>query len=534
MAHSVPAEADPFERRRDVVLAPRRPGVDDGRLAAAREDVCRYEPEVDPFPRHPFAGCGGRTGGRVCRTRPTGYRRRGAGRRRVIGELACAGPRSDPAGAHPAIPTTARATVPRPSSARKSRRERATCAVITDRWYETPPQRRFQTGRLRPTAPTAASAASRMPIPSADTSARSATSRRSRVRAREAIDETRGPDRGPQRAGGLDPVRLVPEPAAAREHREAPALGFHEAGERRPVVRRRRPAASQRSANVAPVSSPSTRSTDASRAAHGSGAPAGAQQLLRRRVDAAGQPVEGAPQRALSRSHRDAVAARAQRAMPWWQLHDVRRAAGRAAGRAPGPRDRAGQRRGRERHVRRCRSGRPAAPGMVAVRLVMAVQLAVRRDHDERRRLAGERLLEAAAAAGRARTIGIDRRHRLERHGRRQQPVVEHRDDRAAVAEIDPDRTPRVEHLPVAPSTCHGARIVWLMPSSASTRSVARSTAVSGSHMPVGRRPKRTSKSRRPQRTSVRRSAADASGRIVWWKGWAMPFAPRSPSTNPR
>ena len=75
---------------------------------------------------------------------------------------------------------------------------------------------------------------------------------------------------------------------------------------------------------------------------------------------------------------------------------------------------------------------------------------------------------------------------------------------------------------------------LWVMPLSTSSRSVGRSTAVSGSHIPVGRRPNRTSKSRSPQRISVRRSAAVVSGRIEWWKGWAMPLASRSPSTNPR
>ena len=42
-------------------------------------------------------------------------------------------------------------------------------------------------------------------------------------------------------------------------------------------------------------------------------------------------------------------------------------------------------------------------------------------------------------------------------------------------------------------------------------------TAPSGSQIPVAGRPKRHSKSRRPHAISVRRSAADASGRIVWW-----------------
>ncbi len=42
------------------------------------------------------------------------------------------------------------------------------------------------------------------------------------------------------------------------------------------------------------------------------------------------------------------------------------------------------------------------------------------------------------------------------------------------------------------------------------------STAVSGSHIPSGSRPKRCSKSRMPQSTWVRLSRALASGMIMW------------------
>ena len=61
-----------------------------------------------------------------------------------------------------------------------------------------------------------------------------------------------------------------------------------------------------------------------------------------------------------------------------------------------------------------------------------------------------------------------------------------------------------------------------------------RSTAVSGSHRPLGRRPNRSSKSRMPQAISVRRSAADASGRIVWWKAWAIALPPPPPRRTAR
>ena len=65
-------------------------------------------------------------------------------------------------------------------------------------------------------------------------------------------------------------------------------------------------------------------------------------------------------------------------------------------------------------------------------------------------------------------------------------------------------------------ATWCGATIVNLIPSSASTSSVSRSTAVSGSHIPSGSRPNRRRKSVIPQRTSVRLSRRVASGRIVW------------------
>jgi hypothetical protein len=57
--HGVPAEADPFERRGDVAFTPRRPGIHDGRLAAAREDVRGHEPKVDALPGRATAACGG-------------------------------------------------------------------------------------------------------------------------------------------------------------------------------------------------------------------------------------------------------------------------------------------------------------------------------------------------------------------------------------------------------------------------------------------------------------------------------------------
>ena len=57
-------------------------------------------------------------------------------------------------------------------------------------------------------------------------------------------------------------------------------------------------------------------------------------------------------------------------------------------------------------------------------------------------------------------------------------------------------------------AACCGPRIVKPTPSSTSTASTSSFTAVSGSHIPSARRPKRCSKSASPQRISVRMSRA--------------------------
>ena len=167
----------------------------------------------------------------------------------------------------------------------------------------------------------------------------------------------------------------------------------------------------------------------------------------------------------------------------------------------------------------------------VAERLVVAVELAVGRDDHERVHVrpswvaprTAPTTRPGAARCARARS-GPRRPWPPARRTRaRQVAVVEHDRDVAAVPDLHAVRPPGVEVLDAA---CHGARIVAAIPASASAASVARSTAVSGSHIAVGRRPKRTSKSRAPQRISVRRSRVDASGRIVWWYGWAIPVPP--------
>ena len=163
---------------------------------------------------------------------------------------------------------------------------------------------------------------------------------------------------------------------------------------------------------------------------------------------------------------------------------------------------------GQAPRARRRRTPAPIAIGrgcdepleeQLAERLVVAVQLAVGGDHDQRRLVVGER---PGAIRGSSRPGRSGRRRRSpcgsNETARRQVAVVEGHDHVAAIAELDAVRPPRVDVARRRPAT--GARIVWRMPASASTRSVARSTAVSGSHIPIAGRPNRTSKSRRPQR----------------------------------
>src|ERR1051325_10074994 len=79
-------------------------------------------------------------------------------------------------------------------------------------------------------------------------------------------------------------------------------------------------------------------------------------------------------------------------------------------------------------------------------------------------------------------------------------------------------RPPAVVYSPGRPagggaSTWCGARMVKRIPSAARTSSVSSSTAVSGSHIPEGSRPKRRRKSAIPQRTSVCLSRRGGRGR---------------------
>ena len=61
-----------------------------------------------------------------------------------------------------------------------------------------------------------------------------------------------------------------------------------------------------------------------------------------------------------------------------------------------------------------------------------------------------------------------------------------------------------------------GASTVNRIPCSAMMSSVSTSTAVSASHMPSGRLPKRFTKSAMPQITCVRLSRVFASGGMMW------------------
>ena len=113
-------------------------------------------------------------------------------------------------------------------------------------------------------------------------------------------------------------------------------------------------------------------------------------------------------------------------------------------------------------------------------------------------------------------------RRRLEGEGVGERAVVDDEVDRPVrVVGVAPPVERRCA-AGTSASICPGARIVKRMPSSASTRSTKSFTAVSGSHMPSGRRPNRWAKSRIPHRTWVRTSRSLQSGRMAWPYAWAM------------
>ena len=102
-----------------------------------------------------------------------------------------------------------------------------------------------------------------------------------------------------------------------------------------------------------------------------------------------------------------------------------------------------------------------------------------------------------------------------------------------AAAELHAVRTPGVEfagvRLPRREDRVPDARSA----SAAGSPGRPRSRAATA----LGRRPKRSRKSRRPQRISVRRSAGEASGRIAWWNGLGHPVAAAiavAPRRSPR
>ena len=322
--------------------------------------------------------------------------------------------------------------------------------------------------------------------------------------------------------------------AHAGEHRQAPALRLHQVEERsraRAAVARRPP--SHASANAAGVRRADDdvdiglargprvgragerprrrRSVSASipPASRSRAARSGSLPLGRRRAVAVGRPagdaVVAAPRRALAQARRSATAARCRR-------RGQRRRRARASSNAA---------------VRR--RGRADEPGeeVLAERLVMAVQLAVGRDDDERRRRRRGVASRAKRGTSRSRTNASASTVAAART--RPPPTAARR------------RGPRRSTGPSPRSMRYGRRVsrscavdlprredrvldalVGQQPERRPGRPPSRA-ATSRS----ARRPKRSSKSRRPQRISVRRSAAEASGRMVWWNGWAMPVDAR-------
>ena len=165
----------------------------------------------------------------------------------------------------------------------------------------------------------------------------------------------------------------------------------------------------------------------------------------------------------------------------------------------------------------------------LAERLMVAVQLAVGGDHDERRLVVGQ------GPGRQARLEPVPRRSGRRRPSRaartRPRPTGRRRTARPRCSRPPPSSTRYgrrvstcgVAGLPRARGSCARCRP---RPGAAGSAGRPRSRAAT-SRSPAGRSAR--SKSRRPQRISVRRSAAEASGRIVWWNGWASPLMPRSP-----
>ena len=222
-----------------------------------------------------------------------------------------------------------------------------------------------------------------------------------------ASDEPRGPRGGPHDGPRLRPDRVVPVPAVAREHREAPALGLEEVEGAAPLRRPTRPASESRG-EVGRV--------DRARDHVDVGVPrrirvgvAGQVREPRGRdgVDRAGEPLEGRPERplpapvgrvrALGAPAGDAVVAAPRR-----PLADPRRpGAGPAAASASDVGD---------RHDVEAAIGTARAVGVhqpleeqVAELLVVAVQLAIGRDQGQRRRRRRRAGPASGAAARRAR-----------------------------------------------------------------------------------------------------------------------------------
>ena len=113
----------------------------------------------------------------------------------------------------------------------------------------------------------------------------------------------------------------------------------------------------------------------------------------------------------------------------------------------------------------------------------------------------------------------------------RQRSVAEHDGHRSAPGQGHEIGAARVDlfsaHLePGAPRRTHSVRLLGHKhgetdPLPGKGREVSKSTAVSGSHMPSGAKPKRALKSAIPQATRISRSSGSARGRMTWTAGEA-------------
>ena len=287
---------------------------------------------------------------------------------------------------------------------------------------------------------------------------------------------------------GLETIGGLPEPAAAGEHRQAPALRGHDVARKRRVACHPRPA-SQPVGEGRPRPPRRRRHRRRRREPPTDRAPrAGPGDLLGPVSMASARRSNAARSGRLPCPVRDAVAALAPAgdavvAAPRRPFDDRRERERRSP--SGGPRPPGSPRRSRDRPPPRRRARNRSRNGWwwpySSPSVAISANGVARRRRHRSRPAAGttrSRANRSASGSRRARTRPTSRARRR----RRRRRSSARRRARPGTAGVCRGR---------APASCQGARIVWVNPASASSRSVSRSTAVSGSQTPVGRRPNR-------------------------------------------